>query len=63
VDGVAQNFVALVANMNPVNLAGLETNRSGAGEALQRFGVGEALGITADFTQQPGTQSLGRAWQ
>ena len=33
-DGVAQHFVALVANVNPVNLAGLETDRSGAGDAL-----------------------------
>ena len=51
VDGVAENFVALVANVNPVNLAGLETDRSGARDALQRFGILEALGIAADFAQ------------
>ena len=62
-DGVAQNFVALVADVNPVNLAGLETDRSGAGDALQRFGVREAPGIAADFAQQPRSQSLGRARQ
>ena len=62
-DGVAQNFVALVADVNPVNLAGLETDRSGAGDALQRFGVLEALEIAADFAQQPRGQSLGRARQ
>ena len=33
-DGMAQHFVALVADVNPVNLAGLETDRSGAGDAL-----------------------------
>src|SRR5437867_13317781 len=32
-DGVAQNFVALVADVNPVDLAGLEADRSGAGDA------------------------------
>src|SRR5258708_33643715 len=44
-DSVAQHFVALVADMHPVNLAGLETDRSGAGDALQRFGVLVALWI------------------
>ena len=33
-DGVAEHFVALVADVNPVNLAGLETDRRGAGDAL-----------------------------
>ena len=62
-DGVAQYFVALVADVNSVNLAGLETDRSGARDALQRFGVLEALRIAADFAQQSWGQSLGRARQ
>jgi hypothetical protein len=62
-DGVAQHFVALVADVNPVDLAGLQTHWSGAGDALQRFGVLEAPGIAADFTQQPGSQSPGHARQ
>ena len=62
-DGMAQDFVALVADVNPVNLAGLETDRSGAGDALQSFGVLEAIGVAADFPQEARPQSLGRARQ
>ena len=43
-DGMAQHFVALVADADPVDLAGLETDRGRAGDALQGLGVLEALG-------------------
>ena len=33
-DGVTQDFVALVADVNPVNLAGLEADRGRAGDTL-----------------------------
>jgi len=62
-DGMAQGLVALVADVDPVNLAGLETDRSGAGDALQRFGVLEAMGVAADFAQKSWGQSLGSARQ
>ena len=62
-DGVAQNLIARAANMNPVNLAGLETDWSGAGDALQGLGVLKAIGVAADFAQQPRGQSLGGAGQ
>ena len=60
-DGVAQHFVALVAKMHPVDLAGLKADRGGSGDTLQRFGVREPPGIAADFAQQPRSQSLGHA--
>ena len=62
-NGVAQNLVALITDAHPMNLTGLKTDRSGAGDALQGLGVLEALRRTADFTQEPRGQGLGRAWQ
>ena len=49
-DGMAQDLVALVTDADPVNLAGLETDRRRAGNALQGLGILKAPGITADFT-------------
>jgi len=42
-DGVTRNFVALVADTKPVNLAGLETDWGCSGDALQSFRVFQAM--------------------
>lgn len=60
-DGVTQDFVALVADVNPVNLAGLEADRGRAGDTLQHLGALETMGRAADFAQQPRGQRLGGA--
>ena len=62
-NGVAEDFVTLVADVDPVDLTGLETDRGRAGDALQSFRVSEALGIAADFSQQSRGQGLGRPGQ
>jgi hypothetical protein len=62
-DGMAQNLVTLVTDADAVNLAGLETDRSRSGDALQGLGVLEAIGVAADFAQQARGQRLGRAGQ
>ena len=62
-NGVAEDFVALVAEADSVDLAGLETDRGGAGDTLQGLGVLEALGAAADLSQQTRGQRLARAGQ
>src|SRR5271165_4160638 len=62
-DGVAQYLIALVADVDAMALPGLETDRGGAGVALQGGGVRETLGAATDFPQQPRPQGLGHAGQ
>jgi len=62
-EGVAQHFVALGADVNPVNWAGWENDRSGARDAWQGLGVLASLGMTAHFAQQSWRQSLACPWQ
>ena len=51
--GVPEKLVALAAQVNAMNLARLEADRSSAGQALQRLRVGKERAVVADLSQEP----------
>ena len=57
-DGVAQDLVALVADSDAVDLAGLKTDGSRSSDTLQCLGVLEAIDRAADFPQEAWCQGL-----
>jgi hypothetical protein len=52
--GITQRLVALAAQINAMNLAGLITDRRGASKTLQGLSIGEQRAVVTDLGQQPG---------
>ena len=60
---VAQEFVALVAHLDFVDLPGLVADRAGAGQALEGLRLVEALRVGGDFAQEARGQEARGAGQ
>ena len=53
VDAIAKQLVAVTAQVDPVDLAGLIAHRSGSRYALEAFRVAVKRAIGADFAKKP----------
>ena len=62
-DDVAQEFVALMADPDLVDLPGLVADRAGSGQTLEGLGIVEPAGVGGDFAQEPRGQEAGGAGQ
>jgi hypothetical protein len=62
-EGVPQDFVALIAHPHPMDLPGLKAHWRRSRHTLQVGGVFKPVGVAADFSQQPRREGLGRSRQ
>lgn len=61
--GVSQRLVALAAQINAMNLAGLITDGRSARQTLKSLGVGKQRAVIANFGQQAWRDFITRAGQ